>query len=158
MAEEKEGKPEKKINAAQLKKILFLGLLLLNVLATGAGGYLAYISTIGYKSTPVNEAYFLPKLEAERKNRQEQPIIYTMDPFTVNLKGQDQKVMRLVVSLGMLDEKGFEEVVTLSPEARDAIIRILQDKSYTDIESIQGKLFLDEGVVKDVYFSQLIAQ
>ena len=70
----------------------------------------------------------------------------------------------------MLDKDGFEEVVRNSPAARDSIVRILNSKTYDDIETIQGKLFLkdqiavtlnrslDEGVVKDVYFGEFLVQ
>ncbi len=54
--------------------------------------------------------------------------------------------------------------------ARDKIVRVLNDKNFNDLESIQGKLFLKdtiamevnsilkEGVVKDVFFSDFVVQ
>ncbi len=168
MAEEKEEKKER--DPAKVKKLLFLGLLVVNGLCAGCGLFLTYISTIGYSSTPVDEEYLRPELERQRALRDEKPIIYTMEPFTVNLIGENDQIARTVVSLGMLDERGFEEVVTKAPVARDAIVRILQEKKFKDIESIQGKLFLkdqiaqevngflEEGVVRDVYLSDFVVQ
>ncbi|MNU01437.1 flagellar basal body-associated protein FliL [compost metagenome] len=55
-------------------------------------------------------------------------------------------------------------------KARDQIVRILNDKNFSDLESIQGKLFLKDkiasevnqllrkGVVKDVFFSDFVVQ
>ncbi|RYZ69321.1 MAG: hypothetical protein EOP05_15020 [Proteobacteria bacterium] len=70
----------------------------------------------------------------------------------------------------MLDKDGFEEIVRNSPAARDAIMRILNRKSFDDVETIQGKLFLKDqisvalneamkaGVVKDIYFNEFLVQ
>ena len=70
----------------------------------------------------------------------------------------------------MLDEEGYEEVINLGPEARDSIVRILNEKRFGDVETVQGKLhlknqiaselnvFLQQGVVKNVYFSDFVIQ
>ncbi|MNL31404.1 flagellar basal body-associated protein FliL [compost metagenome] len=100
------------------------------------------------------------------------PLIYTMDKFTVNLEGEPKRTIRLEVNLQLLGAEGFEEV--MEPEnrakARDQIVRILNDKNFSDLESIQGKLFLKDkiasevnhllkkGVVKDVFFSDFVVQ
>ncbi len=56
------------------------------------------------------------------------------------------------------------------PKIRDRIVAILNEKSFSNLEGIQGKLFLKEkiateintilehGVVKDVYFSEFVVQ
>jgi len=41
----------------------------------------------------------------------------------------------------MLDDKGFEEVVTLGPQARDAIVRILHSKKFEDVETPTRQTF-----------------
>ena len=72
----------------------------------------------------------------------------------------------------LLGKEGFEEV--MEPEnrakARDRIVRMLNEKNFTDLDSIQGKLFLKDkiagevngilrrGVVKDVFFSDFVVQ
>lgn len=138
--------------------------------AMGTGLFLVFKSTIGHHDEAVTEQLELPKFEMERENRESNPILYTMDKITVNLDGIPKRMIQTQISLEMLDEKGFEEVVTLGPEARDAIIRILHGKSFDDIETLQGKLFLKdqiasvlnqhmgEGIVRDVYFSEFIVQ
>ena len=100
------------------------------------------------------------------------PLVYTMDKFTVNLGGEPKRTIRMEVNLQMLGQEGFEEV--MEPEnrakARDRIVSILNEKEFSDLESIQGKLFLKDriamevntllqrGVVKDVYFSDFVVQ
>ena len=100
------------------------------------------------------------------------PLVYTMDKFTVNLGGEPKRTIRLEVNLEMLGKEGFEEIVDTDnrAKARDKIVRILNDNTFNDLETIQGKLFLkdriatdinsllDKGVVKDVYFSEFVVQ
>lgn len=136
----------------------------------GAGLYLIYSSTVGYRDPKVREELEIPKFAAERQNRESNPIIYTMDKITVNLDGYPRRIIQTEISLEMLDEKGFEEVVELGPEARDAIVRILHGKKFDDVETLQGKLFLKdqiastlnshmhEGIIKEVYFNEFIVQ
>jgi flagellar FliL protein len=72
----------------------------------------------------------------------------------------------------MLGKEGFEEVIDNENRAkvRDRVLKILNEKTFAEVESIQGKLFLkekiaqeinstlNEGVVKDVYFSEFVVQ
>ena len=72
----------------------------------------------------------------------------------------------------MLGKVGFEEIITTDnrAKARDRIVRALGEKSFAELETIQGKLFLkdriamevnsilDKGVVKDIYFSEFVVQ
>ncbi len=134
------------------------------------GLYFVYTATVGYKDSKIREELEIPKFAIERQNRESNPIVYTMDKITVNLDGYPRRIIQTEISLEMLDEKGFEEVVDLGPEARDAIVRILHSKKFDDVETLQGKLFLkdqiastlnsrmNEGVIKEVYFNEFIVQ
>jgi flagellar FliL protein len=98
--------------------------------------------------------------------------INKLDKFTVNLAGEPKRSIRIEVNLELLNEKSYEESLDVGnlPRIRDRIVSVLNDKTFSDIESIQGKLFLkeriatevnsilDEGVVKDVYFSEMVVQ
>ena len=100
----------------------------------------------------------------------DKPIIYSLDPFTVNLSGEDERIVQIEVTLEMIDEDGFEEVVTMGGHARDTIVHILNGKSYNDIQTIQGKLYLKDEItlalnkqlersfIKDVFFSRFVIQ
>ena len=95
-----------------------------------------------------------------------------MDKFTVNLEGELRRTIRLEVNLQMLGKEGFEEV--MEPEnrakARDRILKILNEKGFAELDTIQGKLFLKDriaeevnqilkkGIVKEVYFSDFVVQ
>jgi flagellar FliL protein len=140
----------------------------LGVMAGGAG--MIYVLSIGFELPAVTEAEERRHLASTRDERQENPVIYRMEKFTVNLNGKPNRFLRTKMAFEMLDERGFEEIVTLGAEARDTIITILNNKAYTDIETIQGKLFLkdeimtklnvllDEGLIKEIYFGEFLVQ
>ena len=166
MAENKEEKkPEgKKLPVALILQGLFA---LVNLGVTGLGAFWVYSATIGWHAPEITEEQKLAASGAETG-----PLVYTMDKFTVNLAGEPKRTIRIEVNLEMLGKEGFEEIINSDnrAKARDSIVRILNDKTYADLESIQGKLFLkdriatdvnallDRGVVKDVYFSEFVVQ
>lgn len=153
-----------------LKKILMLLFVVINVLGVGGAAFVVYKSTIGYVADPIGEKIAREKYIERVKYFEEKPIVYTMDPFVVNLNGQPAKTIQLELSLEMLNEVGYEEVITKTTEARDKIVQILNGKAYPELETIQGKLilknqitvalnqYLRAGVVKGVYFTNFIVQ
>ncbi len=175
MAENKEQKPEgKKLPVGLILQALFA---VLNLGVTGLGAYWVYSATIGWHAPEITEADLASKKAAEEQKQASSgaetgPLVYTMDKFTVNLAGEPKRTIRIEVNLEMLGKEGFEEIINTDnrAKARDSIVRILNDKTFGDLESIQGKLFLkdriatdvnallDRGVVKDVYFSEFVVQ
>lgn len=158
----------KKFNAGKIMLPLFLAV---NIAVLGAGSFMTYKATLGWVRPAVREPAALEQLKADRETEGvRDSVLYTMPTFTVNLDGQPRRLIRVSLTLEMLDKDGFEEVVRNSPAARDSIVRILNAKTYDDIETIQGKLFLKdqiavtlnrslkEGVVKDVYFGDFLVQ
>ncbi len=154
-----------------LSKILFGVFVAADLVALATGAVLTYKATLGWVRPSVREPAAIAALKQERVTEGvRDSVLYTMPTFTVNLGGQPKRVIRVELTLEMLDKDGFEEIVTNSPAARDSIVRILNDKTYDDIETIQGKLFLKdqiavtlnkslkEGVVKDVYFNEFLIQ
>lgn len=161
--------PAPKKNTALLLQLAFA---LINLAVMGGGGYLVYASTIGWESPEITDEQIKRDLASTVSEVEVGPLIYTLDKFTVNLGGEPKRTIRIEVNLQMLGKEGFEEV--MDPEnrarARDKIVRILNEETFSDLESIQGKLFLKDkialevndilhkGVVKDVYFSDFVIQ
>jgi flagellar FliL protein len=180
MAEEK--KPDEGKKAKKPMDVVFLGTLvfaLLNAVAIGGGAYLVYASTLGWRAPQITEAGLVQQKEAEQKAEGggiATPLVFTLEKFKVNLDGDPlrdpKRTIQLEVNLEMLNKDGFEEVMNHDnrARARDRIIHILGSKRFSDLESIQGKLFLkdqiatevngllDKGIVKDVYFTDFIVQ
>jgi flagellar FliL protein len=159
-----------KLSIAGLVVFLPKLLILLNIGAMGLGGYLSYLGTIGMTAETVREAKAKEQIYNEEVFKGK-PIIYSLDPFTVNLADvDDQRIVQVKVTLEMLDENGFEEVVSMGAHARDTIVTILNGKKFLDLQTIQGKLFLKDEItvalnqqlqrsfIKDVYFSRFVLQ
>lgn len=155
----------------KLGAILQIAFIAVNLIFTGGGAYLAYVSTIGWKSPQLTEQH-LENLATPKEYEVSEPFIYTMDKFTVNLGGEPKRTIRVEVNLEMLGKDGYEEVINTEnrARARDRIVKVFNEKSFQELESIQGKLFLKDriayevnsvlktGVVKDVFFTDFVVQ
>lgn len=170
MAEEMESQGGEKPGFGKFLLPLFA---VFNLAVVGAGAFLAYKGTLGHKPPVLREPAALEELKSDRTSSLDgvrEPITYTMPAFTVNLAGTPRRVIRVEMTFEMLDKEGFEEIVRNSPRVRDEIMRILNRKTFDDIETIQGKLALKDqiaanlnqslrsGVVKDIYFNEFLVQ
>ena len=159
-------------NSSKMGKILGIGFAVLNLVVTGGGAFLVYKSTLGWESPQITELSSQAELSNKVEEQYNEPLIYTMEKFTVNLTGEPKRVIRVEVNLNMLSKDGFEEVMISDnrAKARDSVVQILNQKTFAEVESIQGKLFLkdqisvalnsllDKGVVKDIYFTDFVVQ
>lgn len=142
----------------------------LNLAGLGVGAYLVYSSTLGVKEVSTGDKEAKVQVEKFEESLRGDPVVYTMPTFNTNLEGVPRRLVRVEVNLEMLDEEGFEEVINKAPQAQDSINKLLNAKTFNDVETVQGKLqlknqiiaelngFLDKGVVKNVYFSQFVVQ
>ncbi len=152
-----------------VKKIISIVLITLNLSVLGLGTYWVYISTLGYESPAITEKSLREPASLKEKFALA-PMVYTMDKFVVNLSGLPKRTIRVQVNLDMIGPEAFQEIMDLEnrAKARDKIVRILNEKTFDDLETIQGKLFLkdkivaevnhilDKGLVKDVYFTDFV--
>ena len=152
-----------------VKKLIVVVLVSLNLSVLGLGSYWVYISTLGYDYPKITEASLRETASLKEKFGQA-PMIYTMDKFVVNLSGMPKRTIRLQINLDMISPTAFQEIMDFDnrARARDKIVRILNEKTFDDLETIQGKLFLkdkivtevnqilNKGLVKDVYFSDFV--
>jgi flagellar FliL protein len=141
-----------------------------NLAVLGTGSYLVYVSTLGVEQASLSNEKAERDLASFEESLRGDPVLYTMAPFNTNLDGVPRRLIRVELSLEMMDEEGYEEVIGIVPQARDSIMRILNSKTFSDIESVQGKLHLKnqvvadlnaslrKGVVKNVYFNELVVQ
>ncbi len=145
-------------------------LLMANFVGMLIGGYLAYMGTIGLTPKVLREMEARKYIYNEEIFN-ERPVTYSLEPFTVNLADtDDQRIVQVKVTLEMLNEDGFEEVVSMGAHARDTIVTILNGKEFPELQTIQGKLFLKDEItvalnkqlkrsfIKDVYFSRFVLQ
>lgn len=155
-------------------KLSLIILAVLNLLAiVGGGGLAFYAISESPRPKPVEKPVKMTLEEYLKKEKvfADKPIVYSLEPFTVNLANQDEeKIVQIEVNIEMLDERSYEEIIGKSAMVRDTVVRILSQKRFQDIASIQGKLFLkddislsinkqlDYGFIKDVYFTRFMLQ
>lgn len=176
MAAEKEVEASGPSVLTKLKSFMIWFLAGINIIVAGAGTFFVYKSTVAWNRPEITEE----KIERdpasaalfEQLSEQNGGYIYTMDKFTINLTGSPQRSIRLEVNLELLGKEGFEEIIDPDRKAvaRDRIIRVLNEKSFSELETIQGKLalkntiamevnsLLNKGIVKDVFFTDFVVQ
>jgi flagellar protein FliL len=167
MADELDGQSAPK---RDLKKIIAMAYVALNLTCMGVGSYLVYAVTLGYTTPQVSSAELDREITAFRQTLLEKPMIYTLETFNTNLSGLPRRLIRMELNLEMLDAEGFEEIIDLGAKGRDTVVKIINSKTFAEIETLQGKLHLkneiiaqlnkhlDQGVVKNVYFSDFVVQ
>ncbi len=156
--------------ARDMKKVFTAAFIALNLSVLGGGSYVVYTCTLGVQDKSLSNEQAERDLASFEETLRGDPVLYTMSPFNTNLDGVPRRLVKVELSLEMMDEEGYEEVIGVVPHARDSIMRILNGKTFTDVESVQGKLqlknqivaelnsTLKKGVVKNVYFNELVVQ
>lgn len=142
----------------------------------GAGVFYTYKSTIGWTTPALTEKILVERAQKLKESNLEGleawPWLYKMEPLVVNLGGAPQRTIKLDISLELTDREGFEEIMSQETQVRvrDQLVRILGDKSFSQLESVQGKLGLKNEIsdsvntllvqssVKGVYFSEFSVQ
>jgi flagellar FliL protein len=171
MAKEGGDKAEvKEKQSRNIKQLLAMAFLVVNAVVMFGSAFLIYKIKFLDKRALITEESLSHEMEEERKAREKMDIRFTFEPFTINLDDKPRKLVNTTIQLEFLDEEGYVELVEKTPKARDEIVRIINGKKFTDIETIQGKLFLKDqimasmnkilqrGTVKDVYFEDFVVQ
>lgn len=155
-----------------MNKILLIALLVFNLLGIGAGCFFTYSAlNEPLVKKPVKTDMTTQEFLVHHQIFNDKPIIYTMDPFTVNLANmeEDKKVL-LEVNIELNDEKSFKEVADSSALVRDAVVSILARHEHADIATIQGKLSLKDEIalavnkqlkhtmIRGVYFTKFFVE
>ena len=168
--EEKKGLPIKLI------------LIVVGVLALAGGGYFAY--TNFFQEEAVEESAEGGKEGeegadgadgADGEKEGELPpdvgVMFSMDPFVVNLAGsKGKRFLKVTTTLELSSPEVNPEFEENIQKITDSILVLLSSKSFEDVYSVQGKFklkdeittrvnrFLVVGHVKDAYFTEFIVQ
>ena len=165
--EEKKGLPIKLI------------LIVVGVLALAGGGYFAY--TNFFQDEAVEESAEGDKKGeegeegADGEKKEELPpnigVMFTMEPFVVNLAGsKGKRFLKVTTTLELSSPEVNPEFEENLHKITDSILVLLSSKSFEDVYSVQGKFklkdeittrvnrFLVVGHVKDAYFTEFIVQ
>jgi flagellar protein FliL len=149
-----EGGEEKK--KSSLVKIIIL---VVAVAALGGGGFFAYLKF--FKKAP----------DSGKQPVVEQTVMQEMGTYLVNLANTGGKrYLKVTIQFELSNAKVGAELTRRTVEVRDKIIMLLSSKEYEEIGNPTGKMtlkkelinqmnrFLQDGQVKEIYFSEFLVQ
>ena len=173
MAEEAEEGDEEAGDEKKKGLPIKLILIVVGVLALAGGGYFAYTN---FFQEEVAEETSEEGKEGEGGEEVGDPppdvgVMFTMNPFVVNLAGSSGKrFLKVTVTLELSEPEVNAEFEENLQKITDSILVLLSSKTFDDVYSVEGKFklkdeittrtnrFLVVGHVKDAYFTEFIVQ
>lgn len=174
MAQEEEvATTEEAIPAPKKGKLGLIIVLVVLLLALGGGGFFAYQKF--FKPQPAEDATDSKEKKIKEGEAEEAApelgIMYSLEPFIVNLTGTEGKrFLKVTITLELSAPEIHQEVKENLQKITDSIIILLSSKTFEDVYSLQGKFklkdeittrvnrFLVLGHVVDTYFTEFVIQ
>lgn len=172
MADKEEKKEEPK-KGGKKKLIIIIVAALVVLLAAGGGGYYFLVhkpkqEEMKRKQEEESKAAALIKPVPEEANIG--PMVEIKD-FVVNIIGEDTPhYVKASLSLELDKEATLEEVNKRMPQIRDAILLLIGNKTFEELQDIQGKnqvkaelkskinSFLKTGKINNIYLTDFVVQ
>ena len=169
MADKDSGKPDKAAGGGRKKLVVMVAAVLVLLLAGGAAWYfLVYKKADAARQAEASKAAAIAKTVPEEA--QIGPMVEIKE-FVVNIIGQDvSHYVKASMSLELDREATLDEVNKRMPQIRDAILLLIGNKTYEELQDIQGKnqvkaevkskinSFLKTGKVNNVYLTDCVVQ
>ena len=169
MADKDSGKPDKAAGGGRKKLVVMVAAVLVLLLAGGAAWYfLVYKKAEAARQAEASKAAAIAKTVPEEA--QIGPMVEIKE-FVVNIIGQDvSHYVKASMSLELDREATLDEVNKRMPQIRDAILLLIGNKTYEELQDIQGKnqvkaevkskinSFLKTGKVNNVYLIDFVVQ
>ncbi len=169
MAEEKEERLEEETEEDQAAekggkgklKLVIIAVVVLALL--GGGGFFAYSKFLGKEA----ESKVVP--EKEHDLNAEQPALFPLAPFVVNLADRG-RFLKVTMKFEITDVKYEELIKERTPHLRDAVITLLSSKTAESVSTPEGKFQLKDellmranaavgkDVFKNIYFTDFVMQ
>ena len=133
------------------KKGMIIGIIV-GLLVLGGGGYFAYINF--FQEKPVEEKPAEgeeTKDEAVVEEELNLGLMFSMDPFVVNLAGSEGKrFLKATISLELSAPEVNLELNENVQKITDSILVLLSSKAFEDVYSVQGKFKLKDEITTRV--------
>jgi len=140
--EEEAAPPRKKKRG--LPKVLLLVTLLIGAAGGGAWFFLGGQQA----ATPQKPG----RAASAKRVTSKPPVFVALEPFTVNLQGDDGSPQYLQVGLSLkLDDDGLVDAIKLHmPEIRNRVLLLLSSKKASEISTIEGKKALSSQLLREI--------
>ncbi|HKJ65668.1 MAG TPA: flagellar basal body-associated FliL family protein [Desulfopila sp.] len=173
MAEKKGSKdaPEESQGSGKKKKIIIISVVatvLLLVLIAGAAAVFFFLT--GNEGEDKKQSRLEVPVPELDKSSSIGPMV-NIDEFIVNIiSAENSHYVKASFTLELNNEVVSEEVERRMPQIRDSILLLLGNKTYDELQDLQGKKqlkaeltskinsFLVTGRVKSIYFTQFVVQ
>ena len=136
-----QGGEQKKKSKLKWIVLIFLFVILSG---SGGGGYYYYKRVILADASEENEKV------VKRTRKEQAPVFVALDAFTVNLKGDENALLQVTITLQMADEEDATKLKRYLPMVRSRLIMLLTSKQAREILTLEGKNELARRVAEEV--------
>jgi len=148
------------------KKLIIIIVAVLVLLGGAAGGYFFFIGGEKEKKISPEEEQAALKLQANQVG----PMV-NIDSFIVNISDdQESRYLKATITIEVDGEEASMEVNQRMPQIKDAILLLIGNKTFHELNDLQGKIqlraelinkinsILLKGKVKRIYFTDFVVQ
>lgn len=140
MADKGEKETESAGSGKGKKKGLLVVLTAVAMLGLGGGGAWFFLSQKKGGDEHVTEA---------KPAKSEPPVFFTLEPFVVNLAGEETRYLQVGIDLKVADSGVIEQIKLHMPEIKNGVLLLLSSKTPEEIASLDGKNQL-RGEIREV--------
>ena len=152
--------------------IIFAAIALVLIIGVGIGAYIVGARTITLTpvSEPTAKMAIAPSRTVDTKVDKLGPLV-PIDEFLINLLDKDNsRYLKATMTLEVDNEDAAEEIQTRMPQIRDAILLLTSNKTFAELQDLQGKMqlraelighlntLLTKGQVKHIYITNFVIQ
>jgi len=135
-------------------KLIILIVLLLFVLGGAGGGWYwwKHVKNADVEDVEDEDSDAPVKKKKKKKKDKEAagPIFISLDPFTVNLQGEDGRLLQTVIALQMADEEDANKLKLHMPLVRSRLVMLLSGKQPEEVLTAEGKLKLAGEIAEQI--------
>ncbi len=168
MAENDANETTEEKGGGKKKLIIIIAAALVVILGAGAAVYFLFLKK---DPPPAEEANEQVEMVQPESNTAEIGPMVNIEEFIVNIIGEDAAhYVKASLTLELSNEEVIEETNQRMPQIRDAILLLIGNKTFEELQDLQGKKqvkaelkskinsFLKSGKVKNIYLTDFVVQ
>lgn len=165
---EQEAKTTEEEGGGKKKLIIIIAAALVVLLGAGAAAYFLFLKKDPQPEEDANEQ--VEMIQPEVDDAEIGPMI-NIEEFIVNIISEDTAhYVKASLTLELTNEKVLEEATKRMPQIRDAVLLLIGNKTFEELQDLQGKkqvkaelknrinTFLKTGKVKSIYMTDFVVQ
>lgn len=165
---EQEAKTTEEEGGRKKKLIIIIAAALVVLLGAGAAAYFLFLKKDPPPEEDANEQ--VEMIQPEVDDAEIGPMI-NIEEFIVNIISEDSAhYVKASLTLELTNEKVLEEATKRMPQIRDAVLLLIGNKTFEELQDLQGKkqvkaelknrinTFLKTGKVKSIYMTDFVVQ